>query len=69
MVGIRGRRSVLSSEFSRTGVQNDERSHLEIDLSALPHGIYDLMITIKDEVSNQIVSKVLTVRTLPPVPE
>ncbi len=69
MVGIRGRRSVLSSEFSRTGVQNDERNHLEIDLSALPHGIYDLMITITDQVSGQVVSKVLTVRTLPPVPE
>ena len=69
MVGIRGRRSVLSSEFSRTGVQNDEQSHLEIDLSALPHGIYDLMVTITDQVSGQVVSKILTVRTLPPIPE
>ena len=69
MVGIRGRRAVLSSEFSRTGVQNDERIHLEIDLSALPHGVYDLMVTITDQVSGQVVSKILTVRTLPPVPE
>ncbi len=69
MVGIRGRRSVLSSVFNRTGVQNDERNHLEIDLSALPHGIYDLMVTITDQVSGQVVSRILTVRTLPPVPE
>ena len=69
MVGIRGRRSVMSSEFSLTGTMNDARSHLEIDLSALPHGIYDLMITITDQVSGQVVSRVLTVRTLPPVPE
>ena len=59
----------MSSEFNRTGVQNDERNHLEIDLSALPHGVYDLMVTITDQVSGQVVSKILTVRTLPPVPE
>ena len=69
MVGIRGRRSVMSSEFSLTGTMNDAKSHLEIDLSALPHGIYDLMVTITDQVSGQVVSKILTVRTLPPVPE
>ena len=59
----------MSSEFSLTGTMNDAKSHLEIDLSALPHGIYDLMVTITDQVSGQVVSKILTVRTLPPVPE
>ncbi len=43
----------------------DVRSHLEIDMSALPHEVYDLIVTITDQVSGQTTNAVLTFRTLP----
>ena len=68
ILGFRGRRSVLSSEFNQVGIQNEIRSHLEIDMSALPQNVYDLIVTITDQVSGQITSKILTFRTLPIAP-
>jgi len=68
LVGISGRPAVLSSEFLQQGIQNDIRTHLEIDMSAVPDGIYDLIVTITDQVSEQTASQVLKFRTLPPIP-
>jgi len=68
LVGISRRPAVLSSEFLQQGVQKDVRTHLEIDMSAVPHGIYDLIVTITDQISGQSDSQVLKFRTLPPMP-
>ncbi|MFC1529139.1 tetratricopeptide repeat protein [Gemmatimonadota bacterium] len=68
LVGASGRPAVLSSEFLQQGVQRDIHTHLEIDLNAVPPGIYDLIVTITDQVSEQTVSQVLKFRTLPPMP-
>jgi len=68
MAGINRRRSVLSSEFERTGIENDVSIHLEIDMNAPPHDVYDLVVNITDLVSGQTGSSMMTFRTLPPVP-
>ncbi|MFC1529218.1 tetratricopeptide repeat protein [Gemmatimonadota bacterium] len=68
LAGISRRRSVLSSEFVRSGIENDVSVHLEIDMSAPEHGVYDLIVNISDQVSGQSGSSMMTFRTLPPVP-
>ena len=59
---------MLSSEFEQTGIKQDVSIHLEIDMSAPPHDVYDLIVNITDLVSGQTGSSLLTFRTLPPVP-
>ncbi|MFC1529453.1 tetratricopeptide repeat protein [Gemmatimonadota bacterium] len=65
LLRIRSRRSIRETEIKRTGIDRNVRSSLEIDLSALPDGVYDLTVTITDQVSGQVASNVLTVRKLP----
>ncbi|MFC1559293.1 hypothetical protein ACFL39_01750 [Gemmatimonadota bacterium] len=69
LVGIRRREAALSSEYTRSDIRIDLSNYLEIDMSALPHGVYDLAVTITDMNSRQTASRVLTFRTLPPPPD
>lgn len=68
VIGGGGRRAVLSSDFMRSGIESNPSTYLEIDMSHLPDGIYELWVEISDLLSGQTASNVIRFRTLPPTP-
>jgi len=68
LVGRGGRQAVLSSEFTGSDIRRDLQTWLEIDMSHLEHGTYELRVTIIDLVSGQQETNGLSFRTLPPPP-
>jgi len=66
LVGLGGRRAVLSSETETFGIRPDLETWLEIDMSRLGFGIFDLIVTVTDLNTNRQASSSLTFRTIPP---
>jgi len=66
LVGLGGRRAMLSSEVESSGIDPDLKTWLEIDMSRLPFGIYDLIVTVSDLNSGDAASSTQTFRTIPP---
>lgn len=64
----RGRgRTGVASTVTQSGISDDLRSYLEIDVSSLPPRTYILTLTVTDLVSGEKNSSTLIFRTLPPV--
>ncbi len=66
VIGLGGRRAMLSSDTETRGIQRDVNSWLEIDMSRLSFGIYDLIITVTDLNTGAEVCSNLTFSTIEP---
>jgi len=66
LVGAGRKRAVITSSVTGSGITNDVRSSLEIDLSELPPQTYELELQITDTLPGSTAISYLLFRTLPP---
>jgi GWxTD domain-containing protein len=65
LIGAGRRLAIITNAHRSLGIQPDIETYLEIDLSTLPVGIYELTVTAIDLVSSQNASSSLIFRTIP----
>ncbi|MFO7768814.1 MAG: hypothetical protein R6W82_07645, partial [bacterium] len=65
LVGAGQERAVITSTVSASGIRSDERAYLQIDLSALPAGTYELVLTATDTHDGRTAAARLLFRTIP----
>ena len=65
LVGAGRKRAVITSSVSGSGISNDVRSFLEIDLSGLPPQTYEIELRITDLLKGSTATSYLLLRTLP----
>jgi GWxTD domain-containing protein len=65
LVGVGRRRTVLTARVERSRITTDSGEYLQIDMSAVPAGIWLLELTVTDRQTGQSAGQRLFFRTLP----